>query len=199
MPDLPRDVSLLLGEIRSGDSDAWDALFSRVYDELRRLAHQEMSRERPGHVLQTTALVNEAYLRLVKDKDERWRNRSHFFSAAASAMRRILVDEARRRKAVKRGGSAPAISLDRTDFPPLAEEPAELEDVEAVHLALEKLEATAAHRSKGKVVELRFFVGLTIEETAEVVGLSPATIKRDWDFARAWLRREIERSTNRGA
>ncbi len=199
MPDLPRDVSLLLGEIRSGDSDAWDALFSRVYDELRRLAHQEMSRERPGHVLQTTALVNEAYLRLVKDKDERWRNRSHFFSAAASAMRRILVDEARRRKAVKRGGSAPAISLDRTDFPPLAEEPAELEDVEAVHLALEKLEATAAHRSKGKVVELRFFVGLTIEETAEVVGLSPATIKRVWDFARAWLRREIERSTNRGA
>jgi RNA polymerase sigma factor (TIGR02999 family) len=159
-----------------------------VYDELRRLARRYMARERAAQTLQATALVNEAYLRLMKEREHFWQNRAHFCAIAAHAMREILVEKARERAASKRGGSRVRVSL--ADAPAVSEE-APL-DVLALHESLERLislDPQLAH-----IVELRFFGGLTVEETAEVLGTSPATVKRSWKMAKAWLRSEMEKS-----
>jgi len=159
------------------------------------MAHKAMNREKPGHTLQTTALVNEAYMRLVRDKKEGWKNRAHFFSVAARAMRRILVDKARSKKAAKRGKGLGRVPLDEAQgkgAKPSAEgDP--FDDLEALDRALEELGSLPDHGRKLTVVELRFFVGLTVEQTAEVLDISPATVKRDFEFTRAWLRRAMSR------
>ena len=181
----PHEVTRLLLEWGGGNRAALDELMPLVYDELRRLAHRYMTGERTGHTLQTTALVNEAYLRLVDQQSVRWQNRAHFFGIAARLMRQILVDHARGRQAAKRGGGQMLLSvsvLDRIGA---------REDVNLVELdeALRRLETV--DEQKSRIVELRYFGGLTIEETAEALGVSPATVKRDWAMARAWLRREL--------
>jgi RNA polymerase sigma factor (TIGR02999 family) len=179
------ELTQLLIDWSNGDKAALDRLMPLVYDELRRLAHHYMSRERPGHTLQTTALVNEAYLRLIDQKNVSWQNRAHFFGIAARLMRHILVEHARNRQAAKRGGAQIKLSLSKVDR--IASRP----DVNLIALdeALGRLEAIDPQKSR--IVELRYFGGLSIEETAEVVGVSPATVKRDWSLARAWLRREV--------
>ena len=181
----PHEVTQLLIAWGNGDRAALDRLMPLVYEELRRLARHYMSRERPGHTLQTTALVNEAYLRLVGQESMRWENRAHFFGIAAHLMRQILVDHARSRLAAKRGGAQLRLSLSEVDR--IASRP----DVNLLALdeALGRLEALDPQKSR--IVELRYFGGLGIEETAEVIGVSPATVKRDWSMARAWLRSEI--------
>ena len=158
---------------------------SAVYQELHRLAHHYMKRESPGHTLQTSALVNEAFLRLVDQRDVQWRNRAHFFGIAAHMMRRILVDYARQRRYAKRGGGAREISLD--DALVVSDERSA--EVVNVHEALERL--AEFDERKSQIVELRFFGGLSIEETAEVLAVSPGTVMRDWTLAKAWLRREM--------
>ncbi|MCA1555645.1 MAG: sigma-70 family RNA polymerase sigma factor [Acidobacteria bacterium] len=179
------EVTQLLVAWSNGDRAALDRLMPLVYTELRRLAHHYMRRERPGHTLQTTALVNEAYLRLVDQESMRWENRAHFFGIAARLMREILVDHARSQQAAKRGGGQYKLSLSKVDR--IASRP----DVNLIALdeALGRLEANDPQKSR--IVELRYFGGLGIEETAEVIGISPATVKRDWSMARAWLRSEI--------
>jgi RNA polymerase sigma factor (TIGR02999 family) len=183
----PAGITQLLIKWRNGDQAALNELVPQIYDELRRLAKHYLRQERPGHTLRTTALVHEAYLRLVDEKDVDWQNRAHFFGIAAVRMRHILVEYARSRQAAKRGGGEFRVSLSEADR--LAEEP----DVSLLALdeALERLEALDPHKSR--IVELRYFGGLTIEETAEVLKISPATVKRDWSMARAWLRSEIQR------
>lgn len=156
-----------------------------VYQELHRLAHHYMQRESPGHTLQTSALVNEAFVRLVDQRDVRWQNRAHFFGIAAQMMRRILVDYARSRNYAKRGGGAQKVSLDEG----LVVSDERSAEVVAVHEALERLAAFDARKSQ--IIELRFFAGLSIEETAEVLAVSPGTVMRDWTLAKAWLRREM--------
>src|SRR5215468_1939907 len=183
-PSLP-EVTQLLVAWGNGDQVARDQLMSVVYQELHRLAHQYMKRESPGHTLQTSALVNEAFVRLIDQKDVRWQNRAHFFGIAAQMMRRILVDYARKRNYAKRGGSAKQISLDE-GLTVSVERSAE---VVHVHEALEQLAKFDPRKSQ--IVELRFFGGLSIEETAGVLGGSPGTVMRDWTLAKAWLRREI--------
>jgi RNA polymerase sigma factor (TIGR02999 family) len=168
-----------------GDQTALDKLMPLVYDELHRLAHQHMRREQPGHMLQTSALINEAYLRLVDQPQIRWESRTHFFGIAARLMRRILVDEARKRNSAKRGGRAIKVSL--VEGVNIAEEQAA--NVVALDDALKTLQAIDSRQSE--IVELRFFGGLSIEETAEVLNVSPGTVMRDWTFARAWLRNEM--------
>lgn len=181
----PHEVTGLLVAWSNGDKAALDRLMPLVYEELRRLAHHYMNRERPGHTLQTTALVNEAYLRLVDQESMRWENRAHFFGIAARLMREILVDHARSRRAAKRGGAQVKLSLSKVDR--IGSRP----DVTLIALdeALGRLEAIDAQKSR--IVELKYFGGLSIEETAEVIGISPATVKRDWKMARAWLRSTI--------
>jgi RNA polymerase sigma factor (TIGR02999 family) len=179
------DVTTLLVKWRNGDRQALDELTPLVYDELRRLAARWLRRERPGHTLEGTALVHEAYLRLVHQRETEWQNRSHFFAIAAQLIRRILVDHARTRDRVKRGGGAFKLSLDE------ALGVSEARDLELVALddalgALSKIDP-----QQGRIVELRFFAGLSIEETAEALGISPATVKRDWVVAKAWLFREL--------
>jgi RNA polymerase sigma factor (TIGR02999 family) len=168
-----------------GDREALDELIPIVYEELRRQAARQLRHERPGHTLQTTALVHEAYLRLVDQKGARWQNRAHFFAIAAQMMRRILVDHVRKTSAAKRGGSALRLPLDEvfvmTDERPI--------DLIAIDEALVRL--SALDPQQGRVVELRFFGGLSVEETAEVLDISPRTVKRDWRVAKAWLHREI--------
>ena len=193
MPDLPEDVTLLLEAVAAGDRHAGKELFTIVYRKLHALAHAAMRKERPGHTLQTTALVHEAYLRLVPEKDKGWTNRAHFFGTAATAMRRILVDEARKKKAAKRGLGLRPLSLDA-----LSESEQEVApyddpfgDLEKLDHALEKLKTLTGHERKCTVVELRYFVGLTLEETAEALDLSLATVKRDWECTKAWLLREM--------
>jgi RNA polymerase sigma factor (TIGR02999 family) len=156
-----------------------------VYQELHRLAHQYMSRERPGHTLQTSALVNEAFLRLADQKDVQWQNRAHFIGIAGQMMRRILVDYARNRGYAKRGGGALQVSLDEQLI--VSEERSA--EVVALDDALQSL--ARLDERKSRLVELRFFGGLSIEETAEVLGVSPGTVMRDWTLAKAWLRREM--------
>ena len=168
-----------------GDRAALDRLMPLIYEELRRLAHQYMSRERPGHTLQTSELVNEAYIRLIDQRDVHWQNRAHFFGIAAQMMRRILVDYARRRHYAKRGGAARRVSLDEAMI--VTEERAA--DVVALDEALKSLAEIDPRQSQ--IVELRFFGGLSIEETAEVLAVSPGTVMRDWTLAKAWLRRAI--------
>lgn len=179
------DVTELLVAWSNGNQAARDQLMSAVYDELHRLARRYMRRESPGHTLQTSALLNEAFLRLVDQKNVQWQNRAHFFGIAAQMMRRILVDYARSRNYEKRGGGARPLSLDES----LIVSDARNEEVVNVHEALERL--TEFDLRKGQIVELRFFGGLSIEETAEVLGVSPGTVMRDWTLAKAWLRREM--------
>ena len=177
-------TELLLAWTR-GEPHAFEQLVPLVHDELRRLARQYMARERPHHTLQATALVNEAYLRLIDLNRIRWQDRAHFFAMAARVMRRILVDFARARRNEKRGGQIPRVSLDEALL--VAEEPREeLVTLDAALVALE-----AVHPRKSQVVELRYFGGLTLEETAEVLHLSVDSVKRDWRFAKLWLLREL--------
>jgi len=181
----PQQVTQLLVAWGSGDTAALDELMPLVYEELRRLAHQCMSRERPGHTLQTSALVNEAYLRLVDQKNIHWQDRAHFFGIAARLMRQVLVDHARKRRYAKRGGDARRVPLDEAMI--VSEERAA--DVVALDEALKSLAEIDPRKSQ--IVELRFFGGLSIEEAAEVLKVSPGTIMREWTLAKAWLRREM--------
>jgi RNA polymerase sigma factor (TIGR02999 family) len=186
MPAPGDNVTLLLARLRDGNRDAGDQLIPLIYAELRRMAGAYMRRERPGQTLQATALVHEAYMRLVDGQQEPWQNRAHFFAIAAHSMRQVLVDHARRRHADKRGGaSARKVAFDVD----LLIAPDRLEDVIAIDEALERLAAIDPRQSR--LVELRFFVGLDVEEAAEVMGISPATIKREWRSAKAWLHREL--------
>jgi len=181
----PRVVSELIEHARSGDQHALDELLPHVYGELRRIAGRYVRRERQGGTLQATALVHEAYVRLAKDTDLSFENRSHLLGIAAHAMREILVERARARGAQKRGGRDARITLDEG----MLADAAEQVDTLALHTALEKL--AALDRQQEQIVELRFFGGLTIDETAEVLAVSPATVKRSWAVARAWLFREM--------
>jgi len=176
-----QSITQLLVEWRDGDQTALDRLIPLVHQELRRLAHHYLKQERHEHTLQTTALVNEAYLKLVDHKGMQWQNRAHFFAVAAQAMRRILVDHARTRDALKRGGGLVMTNLD---------EAAALVDTQAADLlalndALNRLAQFDARKSR--IVELRYFGGMTFEETAEVIGLSPTTVNREWKSAKTWL------------
>jgi RNA polymerase sigma factor (TIGR02999 family) len=182
----PHITELLLAW-NKGDDQALDRLMPLVHDELHRLAHHYIAGERPGHPLQTTALVNEAYLRLIDSSRVRWHNRAHFFAVSAQLMRRILVDMARARQKLKRGGGAIQVALDEAAV--LAHEPSA--DLVALDEALNTL--AAFDERKSKVVELRFFGGLSVEETAEVLKVSAVTVMRDWGLAKAWLLRELER------
>lgn len=185
---MPGDVTSLLLAWRKGDQSAADRLMPAIYDELHRQAERAMRRENPEHILQATALVNEAYLRLVDQRRVEWKNRAHFFGVAAQVMRRVLVDHARERLADKRGGGAAHVTLDDLNAGP-PEDAAGGVDLLELNDALEKL--AALDPDQARVVELRYFTGLSIEETAEAMGTSPATVKREWAVARAWLRREL--------
>jgi RNA polymerase sigma factor (TIGR02999 family) len=179
------EVTELLHDWSEGDESALERLMPLVYEELHRLAHQHMKREKPGHILQTSALINEAYLRLVDRPRIHWQNRAQFFGIAARVMRRILVDEARKRKTDKRGGDAIRVTLNEATN--VAHEQAA--NVMALDDALKSLEAIDPRQ--GQIVELRFFGGLSVDEAAEVLKLSPGTVMRDWTFARAWLKNEM--------
>jgi RNA polymerase sigma factor (TIGR02999 family) len=185
------DVSRLAAAAASGDGAAADELLPLVYEELRKLAHAKMAGEAPGTTLQPTALVHEAYLRIFRDRPEGWAGRAQFFSAAAEAMRRILVERARKRRSLKRGGGRRKLDLDAADpgddLPP--------EDLLALDEALDRLEQRDKRASD--VVKLRYFTGLTIEEVAETLGVAPRTVHRDWNVARAWLRVEVEKGDDR--
>jgi RNA polymerase sigma factor (TIGR02999 family) len=178
-------LSYTLNGVERGDREALDQLLPVVYQELRKLAARYLGGERSGHTLQPTALTHEVYLRLAGQRDAAWQGRSHFLCVAARAMRGVLVDHARRRKAQKRGGGAQAVSLDATTL--IAGAPTlEFDDLNEALLSLARLSERQA-----QVVELRYFAGLTIEETATALGVSPVTVKRDWALARAWLYREL--------
>ena len=188
MTPSPKEVSQLLAAWSDGDEAARDELIPLVYEELRRLAHRYMNRERPGHTLQTSALVNEAFVRLVDQRDVHWQNRAHFFGIAAQMMRRILVDHARSRHYAKRGGDARQVSFDEALI--VSEE--RTAEVVALDEALKGL--AEIDQRKSQIVELRFFGGLSIDETAEVLKVSPGTVMRDWTLAKAWLRKQIVRT-----
>lgn len=184
----PKEITRLLVAWGDGDQAALEELTTLVYDELHRLAHHYVSRERPGHTLQTTALVNEAYVRLIDWKNVRWQSRAHFFAVSAQLMRRILVDFARSRRYLKRGGGMTGLTL---------HEAALVSDDKGTNMvaldeALNSLAELDARQSR--VVELRFFGGLSIDETAEVLKVSSGTVRRDWSLARAWLHRELRKS-----
>jgi len=194
-------VTQLLVDWSSGDQRALGELMPLVYGELRRLADRQLRGERQNHTLQRTALVHEAYLRLINQKNVNWQGRAQFIGLAAQLMRRILIDHARSRRRAKRGGGMSPVSLDQTGviLGSLDEDGGRVEalefaqdptvDLDAIDSALARLEELDP--KQGRIVELRFFGGLSIEETAEVVGVSPATVKREWALARAWLRREL--------
>ena len=182
---MSQDVTLLLQAAATGDREAADRLLPVVYEAQRKLAAARMAKETPSHTLQATALVHETYLRLVKDEQARWQNRRHFFGAAAEAMRRILIERARRVSRIKHGGELERVPFDEAEHVGIAPDPQILALDKALHW-LERREPRQA-----EVVKLRYFVGLTIQETAEVLGISPATVKVDWGVARAWLHREI--------
>jgi RNA polymerase sigma factor (TIGR02999 family) len=179
------EITRILAAIDEGDAHAAEELLPLVYDELRRLAAQKLAREKPGQTLQATALVHEAYIRLVGSDDQHWDSRGHFFAAAAEAMRRILIGNARRKQRIKHGGDRRRMDLDQIDLeiqPPSG-------DLLALHEALEQL--AAKDKLKAELVNLRYFAGLTIPQAAEVLGISHATAERYWAFARAWLHREM--------
>lgn len=181
------DITQLLEELSRGDRQALDRLIPTVYEELRRIAHGQLGHERPGHTLNTTALVNETYLRLVNVDRVRWNGRAHFLAVAARVMRRVLIDYARARGRDKRGGDVVRVSLrDAVEVP--ADRGEDMADLDE---ALSRLEAT--NERQCRVVECRCFAGMSVEETAEALGTSPATVKRDWAFSRAWLNRELGR------
>ena len=185
----PKEVTLLLQGWRNGDRKALDALLPLVYQELRKLAHFQLRQERPGHTLQSAALVHEAYLRLLGINPPQWESRTHFFTIAAQLMRQILVDHARRHHALKRGGEACRVSLEGVTS--LAERKGV--DVLSLDDALQRL--AKIDPRQGRVVELRFFAGLSLEEISDALEISTATVQRDWTTARAWLHREIKRSS----
>ena len=180
------EISELLKAWSDGDREAAERFMPLIYDELRRQAHRYLNRERPNHTLQTTALVHEAYLRLADQRNVTWQNRAHFFGLAAQMMRRILVNYAINRNREKRGGLNDRISLDETIM--IAGDRGDV-DVLSLDEALTRLEELDERQAR--VVELRYFSGLSIEETAEVLGISPATVKREWNMARTWLRAEL--------
>lgn len=184
------NITYILDAIDNGDKHATDRLLQIVYDELRVLAKARLAQERPGHSLQATALVHEAYIRLVGpqcDRNQSWDNRGHFFAAAAEAMRRILIDRARARGAIKRGGDARRLSLDASMLT-VEEVPAEILDL---HESLLRFETEDP--DKAMLVKLRFFAGLTLKESAEVLGLPPTTADRHWAYAKAWIFRDLSR------
>lgn len=181
-----QDVTQMLEAMNAGDSSAPDKLLPVVYDELRRLAHGYMKNERGDHTLQATALVHEAYIQLVDWKNVSWQNRAHFFAAAAQMMRKILVDHAREKNALKRGGGVMTISLDdAVSFPNRGE-------VDLISLDGALTELHTFDPQQAKIVELRFFGGLTIEETAHALDISDSTVKRDWQIAKAWLHKRMK-------
>jgi RNA polymerase sigma factor (TIGR02999 family) len=181
-------INRLLADWGQGNEQAREALVPMVYNELRRQARRHLRGERPDHTLESAALVNEAYLRLVRQDVPQWQNRAHFFGVAAQMMRHILVDHARKRIAAKRGAGATVLALD-PELVPVARKPGI--DLVALDDALEKLASIDPQQTR--LIELRFFGGLSIEETAVVLGVSPATVKREWVTARAWLRREMQK------
>jgi len=183
-PPTPHEVTQLLRAWSAGHQEALEKLIPLVYDELHRLARHYMGRERSGHILETSALVNEAYLRLVDASQVNWQNRAHFYAISAGLMRRILVDFARASQSRKRGAGARALPLEEG-----LEAPEERLDLAALEDALQALEALDPR--KGRVVELRFFGGLSVEEAAEILEVSPETVKRDWKLAKVWLLREM--------
>ena len=187
----PKEITRLLVAWGDGDEAALEELTPLVYQQLHRLAYHYLRHEQPGHTLQTSALVNEAYLRLVDWKNVRWQSRAHFFGVSAQLMRRILVDFARSRRYQKRGGGVPALALEEAAL--ISGERTDLVALDEALVSLSQLDAR-----QSRVVELRFFGGLTVEETAEVLKVSAATVRRDWSVARAWLRREIHRKETVG-
>ena len=190
MPDVsPQEVTQLLADWGKGDRSALDKLFPLVHSELRRIAQRQMNQERGGHTLQATALVNEAYLKLVGQPSFEWQNRAHFFAVCAQVMRHILIDHARAHARDKRGGGAIQVSLNEVAV--VAEEQAPY--ILALDEALRRLERLDPQ--KGKIVELRYFGGLSIEETAEVLNVSPRTVRREWQRSKAWLYRMISEGT----
>jgi RNA polymerase sigma factor (TIGR02999 family) len=182
------EITRLLLQLSEGRREALDRLMPVVYEELRSVARRQLRHERAGHTLNTTALVHEAYLKLINVREVQWRDRAHFFAMAARVMRRILIDYARTRRREKRGGDAVAVTLD--DALGLSAERAD--DLVALDDALTRLETISERQAR--VVEYRCFAGLSVEETATVLQTSPATVKRDWAFARAWLNRELDPS-----
>jgi RNA polymerase sigma-70 factor (ECF subfamily) len=185
MSDDSGEVTRLLRQLKVGREDAAAELAPLIYQELHRLAAACMRRERPEHTLQPTALVNEAYIRLVGQRDVRWQNRSHFYGIAARVMRRVLLDYARKRQSGKRGGQQKKVEFDEN----MCGSDQQLEAALAVDECLQRLERLDPQQ--GRVVELRFFAGLNVEDTAQILGISTATVKREWQFAKAWLQREM--------
>ena len=188
------DVTRILNAIEQGDARAAERLLPLVYEELRLLAAQKMSQEPPGQTLQATALVHEAYIRLVGSEIQNWNSRGHFYGAAAEAMRRILIDNARRKKSLKRGGAHRRIEFDAAILAEGKVSPTD--DLVALDKALQKL--GDKDKLKAELVKLRFFAGLTSEQVARVLDISPATAERYWDYARSWLRVEITQEGRRG-
>src|SRR5438034_10764114 len=182
----PHRVTQLLEKWSQGDDAALAELMPLIYEELRHLAHRQMAAERPGHTLQTTALVNEAYLRLADQSHPRWQNRAHFFAVAARAMRQILVSYARSQRSEKRGGGAVKVELDEAAIV----SPGESKEIIDLHEALERLSTLDSR--KAQVVELKYFGGLNYDEMAEVLKISPVTVRRDWRFAKAWLYTQLQ-------
>ena len=185
----PSDVTALLIEWRAGDNGAVEKLLPLVHGELRRIAKRHMASERPDHVLQATALVNEVYIRLIDIRRVQWQDRAHFFAMAARLMRRVLVDFARARNNQKRGGALHRVTFDQ-DLAVASDTP---DNLIAIDDALQAL--AGQYERKAQVVELRFFGGLSVEEAAEVLKISPETVMRDWKFAKNWLLRELSRNT----
>jgi RNA polymerase sigma-70 factor, ECF subfamily len=187
--DVPStNVTLLLARLTQGDQQAADRLIPLVYKELRQIAARHMGHERPGHTLQATALVHEAYLKLVEAPSPNWQDRAHFFAVSAQVMRHILVDHARARARDKRGGAQSNLPLEED----LVFAPERSSDLVEIDAALQKLAEFDPRQAK--IVDLRFFGGLTVDETAAVLDISPKTVKRDWSIAKAWLRRELQRT-----
>jgi RNA polymerase sigma factor (TIGR02999 family) len=187
MTSSPNEVTELLVAWSNGEQAALDRLMPLVYDELRRIARRYMSHQPPGHTLQTTALIHEAFLKLVSQPEKHWQNRAHFLGVAAQAMRHILVDYARSRQCAKRGGAVQVVSLDEAAV--ISEDRAV--EVVALDDALRRLAEVDPRKSR--IVEMRYFGGLSVEETAEVLNVSPDTVMRDWRLAKSWLRRELSR------
>jgi len=185
------DVTRILSAIEQGDSHAAEALLPLVYDELRQLAAQKLAQEKPGQTLQATALVHEAYLRLVDvEKAQDWQSRGHFFAAAAEAMRRILVEKARRKQRLRHGGELLKHPLDQNE--PASASPVDAIDLLALSEALDGLEAVSPRRAQ--LVKLRYFAGFTLPEVARMLGISQSTAEADWTYAKAWLKRQMEKA-----
>jgi RNA polymerase sigma factor (TIGR02999 family) len=195
MPPDQNEITNVLADLNEGDPSAWDRLMTLIYEELRRLAARHLAEEGHALTLQPTALAHEAYLRLVRDAYQDWRGRAHFFGAAANAIRRVLVDEARRRKAAKRGGDWARIQLDVAVDPGTPDDGSEhspqgVLDIDALDAAMTRLGEDSPRQVR--VVEMRFFGGMNVEDVAVVLGVSVETVKRDWRLARAWLKRELK-------